>query len=71
MTTLQKNIKQLLKQRGLKQKYIAQKAGYSEKDFSAMINGRKNIYDDDVLIISKAFGLTPNDLFGIGREIKQ
>lgn len=57
------NIKHILQMKGLKQKYISEKAGYTEKAFSAMLNGRKIITDIDVQAIATALDVTPNDLF--------
>lgn len=57
------NTKTLIKKSGYKQSAIAKKAGYSESQFSAMLNGRKIIRDTDIAPIAKALGVTPNHLF--------
>ena len=57
--------KKIIQERGIKQKVIAEKAGYTEQQFSNMLNGRKIIECVDVWRISEALGVTPNDLFGI------
>lgn len=59
-----KNVKQIISEKGLLQKRVAQKAGIEEKAFSNMLNGRKKICDTDVLNIASALNVTPNDLFG-------
>ena len=59
-----KNIKSIIRKRGLKQNAVGRLAGYDEKMFSNMLNGRKVIADIDVLNIANALGVTPNDLFG-------
>lgn len=62
------NVKRILSAKGIKQKTIAERAGYTEQTFSNMLNGRKNIYDEDVLRISRALEVLPNDLFGLSEE---
>lgn len=57
--------KKIIQERGIKQKVIAEKAGYTAQQFSNMLNGRKIIECVDVLRISEVLNVTPNDLFGI------
>ncbi len=64
MTIVEKNIKQIIKSKGLKQKIVAIRAGLTPQQFSDMLNGRRNIYDNDILRISMALEVTPNELFG-------
>lgn len=59
------NIKCIMLEKGLKQKSVAEKAGFNEKEFSAMLKNRKIIKVDDVMDIAKALGVSPNELFGI------
>lgn len=59
--------KKIIHERGIKQKVIAEKAGYTAQQFSNMLNGRKIIECTDVLRISAVLNVTPNDLFGIER----
>lgn len=56
------NTKKLIQNKGLKQKCVAEKAGYNPKKFSDMLNGRKIITADDVLPIAEALEVTANDL---------
>lgn len=58
------NTKRIIADRGLKQRAVAAKAGFSEKQFSALMNGRRIIKDIDVMAIAIALDATPNDLFG-------
>lgn len=58
-----KNTKRIIVGLGLKNRAVARRAGYSEQQFSAMLNGRRVIKDYDVIAISQALGVTPNDLF--------
>lgn len=62
-SVVSENIKRIIKSECLKQGAIAEKAGYDGKVFSNMLNGRKIITDVDVLRISKALDVTPNELF--------
>lgn len=60
----EENVRNTIKQKGLKQRYVAQRIGVSEKTFSAMLTGRQNILVDDVEKICDVLDVTPNDLFG-------
>lgn len=59
------NIKRIIESKGLKQGFVAKKAGLSSKDLSNIINGRKIIRDKTILALSLALNVTPNELFGI------
>ena len=48
------NVRKIIIERGLKQKAVAKNAGYDEKQFSNMLNGRKTITDVDVFRLSVA-----------------
>lgn len=65
------NIKSLIKEKGLLQKSVAQKAGIEEKAFSNMLNGRKVIDANDIYNISMALCVLPNDLFGFGSSERE
>lgn len=58
------NLKKHIKDNGLKQNYVAQKAGYPPQIFNYMLNGKKIIKTTDVPFICNALNVTPNDLFG-------
>lgn len=58
------NIKKIIARRGLKQKVVAELAGFSVQQFSALLNHRKVIKDVDVVAIARALEVTPNELFG-------
>ena len=55
-----------IEEKCLKQSAVARAAGYSPKQFNAMLKGRKRMTSDEVVPICKALGMTPNQLFGIG-----
>ena len=64
MAMFEENVKSVMQNKGLKQKYVAQKIGISEKAFSAMLTGRKNVLVTDVLNICNALEVSPNQLLG-------
>lgn len=65
---LPKNINKIIDSLGLKQGIVAERSGYSPKTFSDMLNGRRIIKALDIIRISDALGVTPNEIFGIGCE---
>lgn len=59
------NVRKIMNDKGLKQKKVAEKAGYSQQAFSNFLNGRRVISSMDILNIATALDVTPNDLYGI------
>lgn len=59
------NIQQIIRENGLKQTYIAEKAGYTEQMLSNMLVGRKVIKACDVIRICMALGIDANTLYEI------
>lgn len=59
------NTRRIIEERGLKQKSVAEKAGYSPKVFNDLLSGRKIIRETDIVKISSALGVPPNELFGM------
>lgn len=68
MNTLAANIELIIEDKGLKKKSVAVKAGYSQQQFSNLINGRKTIKPEDIIKIAMALEVTPNDLFGFNNK---
>lgn len=66
-TLLAQNIKAAIDRQGLKQKYVAERAGFTDNSFSAMLTGRKLIRAEYIPIIADALGVTPNDLYSADR----
>ncbi len=64
-TDVCKYTRKIIQDKGLKQKSVAIKAGYTDQQFSNLLNGRKFFSAYDVLRIANALEVTPNDLFGI------
>lgn len=63
MSIVVKNIKAIIKRNGLKQKYVAEKAGFTKNEFSNILNGRKMFRTEYVNFIFNVLGIQPNDLF--------
>lgn len=68
MCVVAENIRKIIAERGLKQKVVAEKAGYTERSFSDLLCGRKRIDTEDVIRIIKVLHVLPNDLYGIVPE---
>ena len=69
-SVIAENVKQIIRDKCLKQGAVAAKAGYDYRAFSNMLNGRKVITDVDVAKIANALGVTPNGVFGIQSNVK-
>lgn len=57
------NIRRIINYKGFKQNAVANRAGFNQKEFSNMLNGRKLIKAEYIPCISKALEVEPNDLF--------
>ncbi len=62
-SVIAKNVKEIIKERGLKQGMVGKKAGYDYRVFSNMLNGRKIVTDVDVAKIANALEIEPGELF--------
>ena len=61
-------IVQLIKKKGLKQGYVAGKAGYTAQEFSAMVNGKKIIKPCDIPRIAAALGVKADEIYSAGKK---
>lgn len=61
--SIAKAIAKITRSKGLYQKYVAEKAGFTEQQFSDMLNGRKVIRAEYIPTIANALGVSINDLF--------
>ena len=59
-------IRHLMSERGLIQKAVALRAGYTPQQFNDMLNNRKTIKATDVLPISKALGVSVQEIYDAG-----
>lgn len=57
------NIRRIINEQGFIQASVAKRAGINPKTFSNMLNNRKLIGESEIIAISAALGVTPNDLF--------
>lgn len=58
------NIRKIINDKGLKQYVVAERCGYTDKQFSDLLNNRKVITADDIGRLYIGLGVTPNELFG-------
>lgn len=59
-------LKLYIKKNGYKQCAIAEKSGFTENQFSQILNDRRSISADDLEIICNAMNASPNDIYKIG-----
>lgn len=57
------NIRTIIISKGLIQKRVAEKAGYKEKTFSNMLNGRKLILASDIPKIASTLGVSIDKIY--------
>ncbi|MDR1753810.1 MAG: helix-turn-helix domain-containing protein [Eubacterium sp.] len=57
------NIKSIIRKRGLKQSFVAEKCGYKQSTFGNILNGRLDIRERDISKICDFLDVTPNELF--------
>lgn len=60
---LRESLKSLIAESGMKQKAVAERAGFTEQMMCDMLQGRKVIKAEFVPAICQALGVTPNRLF--------
>lgn len=58
-------LKLYIKDSGLKQCSIAEKAGFTENQFSQILNGKRSVSADELEAICKSIGATPNDIYHV------
>ena len=64
-------IARLIDEKGLKQVYVADKAGYTPQELSDMLRGRRLIKASDIPKIAYALGVTSNEIYAAGAEAVQ
>ena len=63
------NVKLIMNEKGMKQKIVAERAGFSDAEFSNMLNERRKLIRiEHIPKIAKALGVEPNELYGIASE---
>jgi len=61
-------IKKAMAAKGLYQKAVAERSGFTDQQFSDMLNGRKIIRAEYLPQIAKALGINIGDLFANGSD---
>lgn len=56
-------LKAAIEERGMKQKFIAEKVGISEAALSAMLNGNQKIDVDTFFAIATVLHMTPDEIY--------
>lgn len=56
------HIRKYIENRGLRFGYVAKEAGYSKQTLSAMLNGKRKIYIDDIIRLCKVLNARPDEL---------
>lgn len=63
------NIRELIRRKGLKQRAVAEKAGFDEHTFSNMLNGRRTLLRVEYLpCIAEAIGVEIKDFYYLPKE---
>ncbi|MBQ3405676.1 MAG: helix-turn-helix transcriptional regulator [Lachnospiraceae bacterium] len=57
------NVERIMKQRGIKQSYVAAQAGLSSSALCDILKGRRLIKAGEVPRLAKALNVSPNDLY--------
>lgn len=62
-STVAKNVKRIIDEKGLKQVGVARKANIDEQSLSDMLNGRRIIKASDIEALIEALEIEPAELF--------
>lgn len=65
---LSKGIQIIIAEKGFKNLYIAQKAGFTPQELSDMLNGRRLIKACDVPKLADALGVEAGDIYDAGKR---
>jgi transcriptional regulator with XRE-family HTH domain len=68
MSDVTERIKQIIKSDGLIQYSVATRAGFSQNQFNALLNGRKTFDIKFLIPICKALNRSPNEVLGFASE---
>lgn len=63
-----RGIKNIVREKGLRNQFVADKAGFTQQQFSDMINGRKLILAEYLPGLAQALGVTVMDIFNAGAD---
>lgn len=62
------NIKIIIKNKGMKQGVVAERAGFKVQEFSHILNGRKLLRAEHLIMIAEALEVDINDLYGVEKK---
>ena len=63
-----KGLKIVIKEKGLKQAYVAEKAGFTAQGLSDMMNGRRLIKACDIPKLARTLGVKENEIYEAGEK---
>ena len=63
MSVVAGNVKRLIKERGIKQKFVADRAGMGDSMLSMKLNDLVRFNEDDIVRLCTALDVEPNELF--------
>lgn len=67
-TPAAENITRIIAEKGLKQVYVAEKAGYKVQELNDMLNGRRLIKSCDIPRIAAVLGVNADDIYEVGKK---
>lgn len=67
---LSDGINALILKKGIKQKIVAERAGYTPQELSDMLNGRRLIKACDIPRIAEALDSKSDDIYEMGRKMQ-
>ena len=63
------NIKRIIDEKGMKQGFVAEKAGFTKQEFSNILNDRRKLLRVEHLWdIAMTLGVSVNDLYGVEKK---
>lgn len=67
-TPLSKGIQKIITQKGLKNLYVAERAGFTPQELSDMLNGRRLIKACDIPRLALALEVEINEIYAAGEK---
>ena len=64
-----KGLETIIKEKGMKYVYVAEKAGYTKQELSDMLNGRRMIKACDIPRLAAVIGVAIDDIYAAGTKI--
>lgn len=57
------NIRTIIKEKGVKQNFVANKAGFTPQEFNNILCSRQLLKTESIVNVCNALDITPNELF--------